>query len=166
MTETTTEYVEVALRNKFKSILQEDTTLNNICTSLSLDRVKIYKGRPPAVNSFPAVILEYERDMPHMAHKTKNGWKEEFTLNVFVAYKQYNREDREDILLKLTRIVIKAIEANRIMDCLRASDNSWMVYDAYPEEVLYENWPGRTDNKEWVLNASLIKYKIVVEGKL
>ena len=161
--ETTTEVKEVALWNKIKNILENDVELQAVATNLLIKRIKIYKGTPPSIPEYPAVVLSWERDIPTQKSKGSNGWKEEFTFNVTVLTKSYDREKREDLSLELSNLVQESIMEKRNLDSLHDSANKWRVLDIH---LIEKNYDSLAKPREFVLDAIELKFRIVTEGYL
>ena len=138
--------------NKLKSVLEEDTDLQDI--------EKIYKGSPNSVPKFPAVIIDLERKANVQRYKGVNGRGHDFFINIIVLDKYLNPEKLHDRLLDLTEKIEDGLVNRRYLDGLNGPN--WRVLDTPVSEILFNPIPNKS---EFVINTAEIKAIIKTEGK-
>lgn len=151
--ETSNKDMMVAIRDKIKKVIEDDTGL--------ADLKKVYKGTPNSIPNYPAVMLDWTEDEPEQVAKGQNKIQQKLGMSIIVLEKYLNYDERQDRLLTLTGKIKKLIVENRYLDGLRAENNDWKVQDTQLAGTRYE---ALVKPKTFVLDSSEIKIIIVTEG--
>lgn len=152
--ETSNQDKMIAIRDKIKELINADPVISKTLR-------KVYKGTPPNIPNYPAVMLSWTSDDPEQVHKGQYAIRENNKMDIIVLVKYLNYDERQDILLTLTGRIKKLIVKNRYLNGLKAEDNSWRVQDIVLVGTRYE---ALIKPKTFVLDTSEIKISIVTEG--
>jgi len=151
--ETSTKDMMVAIRDKIKQVIEDDTGLAAL--------KKVYKGTPNSIPNYPAAMLDWTEDEAEQVNKGQYKIRQKHAMSIIVMEKYLNYDERQDRLLTLTGKIKKLMVTNRYLNGLRAEDNSWKVQDIVLIGTRYE---ALIKPKTFVLDSSEIKIEIVTEG--
>jgi len=153
VSETSSDDMLVAIRNKLKENIENDENLADI--------KKVYKGAPKSIPNYPCVLLDYDEEDVVQKHKGQTNIGETIRMNIIVLEKYLEYNDRQDKLLKLTGILKKNLNTNRYLNSLRDADGNWRVLDVKVRSIRYE---ALVNPKTFVLDSSEIRIEISTEG--
>jgi len=151
--ETSNKDMMVAIRDKIKQVIEDDTGLANL--------EKVYKGTPNSIPNYPAVMLDWTEDEAEQVNKGQFKIRQKHGMSIIVLAKYLDYNERQDRLLELTGKIKKLMVTNRYLNGLRADDNSWRVQDIVLIGTRYE---ALIKPKTFVLDSSEIRVIIVTEG--
>ena len=150
--ETSTKDMLVAIREKIKTLIEEDTTI-----ALK----KVYKGTPNSIPNYAVVMLDWTDDEPGQVVKGQFKILQSLSMSIIVIEKSLNYDERQDRLLTLTGKIKKLMVTNRYLNGLRAENGDWKVQDV---KLAGTNYEALVKPKTFVLDSSEIKILIVTEG--
>lgn len=151
--ETSNKDMMVAIRDKIKQVIEDDTGL--------ADLKKVYKGTPNSIPNYPALMLSWTEDEAEQVNKGQYKIRQKHGMSLIVLAKYLDYDERQDKLLELTGKIKKLMVTNRYLNGLRAEDNSWRVQDIVLIGTRYE---ALIKPKTFVLDSSEIRVIVVTEG--
>lgn len=142
------------IRDKIIENLEGDANLNDVI-------IKYYRGNPPAIPKYPAVVLSYDTKTPFQRHQGKHGRENVALLNITVVIKRFDESEKSDQLLDFQEMIEQNINEKRYLEGINNSDNNWRITDVQVQGVSFADLP---QPKEFVIDAATTVVAIKTEG--